>query len=115
MRHVQAVVRDSGVRHPRDEGWLGAELRCTVSSTEASLATVEAGLAYAWLPEHLIRGSLERGAIKPLPLAAGASRNAPLYLVLVNPDQAGPAARAADEAIQRHRPLQKDQTERAAP
>jgi DNA-binding transcriptional LysR family regulator len=106
MRHVQVVVRDSGVRHPRDEGWLGSELRCTVSSTEASLATVEAGLAYAWLPEHLIRSSLENGLIRPLPLAAGASRNAPLYLVLVNPDLAGPAARAAVEAFQRHRPLE---------
>jgi DNA-binding transcriptional LysR family regulator len=112
-RHVQVVVRDSGVRHPRDEGWLGAELRCTVGSTEASLATVEAGLAYAWLPEHLIRGSLERGVIKPLPLVAGASRSSPLYLVLVNPGLAGPAARAAIEAFQRHRPL--DQLERAAP
>ena len=113
-RHVQAVVRDSGVRHPRDEGWLGSELRCTVSSTEASLATVEAGLAYAWLPEHLIRGSLEQGVIQPLPLAAGASRNAPLYLVLVSPELAGPAARAAVEAFQRHRPLT-SQPERAAP
>lgn len=113
MRHVQVVVRDSGVRHPRDEGWLGSDLRCTVSSTEASLATVEAGLAYAWLPEHLLRRSLERGVIRPLPLAAGASRNAPLYLVLVNPDLAGPAARAAIEAFQRHRPLA--QLERAAP
>jgi DNA-binding transcriptional LysR family regulator len=115
MRHVQAVVRDSGVRHPRDEGWLGSDLRCTVSSTEASLATVEAGLAYAWLPEHLIRGSLEKGRIRPLPLAAGASRNAPLYLVLVHPDLAGPAARAAIEAFQRHRPVTPHQPERAAP
>jgi len=115
MRHVQAVVRDSGVRHPRDEGWLGSDLRCTVSSTEASLATVEAGLAYAWLPEHLIRGSLEKGLIRPLPLAAGASRNAPLYLVLVHSDLAGPAARAAIEAFQRHRPLTAHQPERAAP
>lgn len=106
MRHVQVVVRDSGIRHPRDEGWLGSELRCTVSSTEASLATVEAGLAYAWLPEHLIRGSLDKGVIRPLPLTAGASRNAPLYLVLVNPNVAGPAARAAIEAFQRHRPLE---------
>src|SRR3569833_1257382 len=115
MRHVQAVVRDSGVRHPRDEGWLGSDLRCTVSSTEASLASVEAGLAYAWLPEHLIRGSLEKGLIRPLPLAAGASRNAPLYLVLVHSDLAGPAARAAIEAFQRHRPLIAHQPERAAP
>jgi DNA-binding transcriptional LysR family regulator len=108
MRHVQVVVRDSGVKHPRDEGWLGAELRCTVSSMEASLATVAAGLAYAWLPEHLIRGALERGEIRRLPLVAGAARKVPLNLVLVNP-----AARAAVEAFQRHRPL--TQLERAAP
>jgi DNA-binding transcriptional LysR family regulator len=113
MHHVQVVVRDSGMKHPRDEGWLGAELRCTVSSMEASLATVEAGLAYAWLPEHLIRGALERGEIRRLPLAAGAARNVPLNLVLVNADLAGPAARAAVEAFQRHRPLA--QLERAAP
>lgn len=112
IRHVQVVIRDSGVRHPRDEGWLGAELRCTVSSMEASLATVEAGLAYAWLPEHLVRGALEQGAIRRLPLGAGAMRNVALSLVLVNADLAGPAARAAVEAFQRHRPL--IQLERAA-
>jgi DNA-binding transcriptional LysR family regulator len=112
-RHVQVVVRDSGIKHPRDEGWLGAELRCTVSSMEASLATVEAGLAYAWLPEHLIRSSLEKGAIRRLPLTAGATRTVQLSLVLVNPEVAGPAARVAVEAFQRHRPVA--QLERAAP
>lgn len=105
MRHVQVVVRDSGVKHPRDEGWLGADLRCTVGSMEASLATVEAGLAYAWLPEHLVRHALESGVIRRLPLAAGGSRNVPLSLVLVHADLSGPAARAAVEAFQRHRPL----------
>jgi DNA-binding transcriptional LysR family regulator len=112
-RHVQAVVRDSGIQHPRDEGWLGSELRCTVSSLEASLAIVEAGLAYAWLPEHLIRGALERGSIRRLPLAAGATRTVALSLVLVNPEGAGPAARAAVEAFERHRPVA--QPDRAAP
>jgi len=102
MRHVQVVIRDSGLKQPRDEGWLGAELRCTVTSMEASLATVEAGLAYAWLPEHLTRDALERGIIRRLSLIAGATRNVPLSLVLVNSDRAGPAARAAVEAFQRH-------------
>jgi DNA-binding transcriptional LysR family regulator len=80
---------------------------------EASLATVEAGLAYAWLPEHLTRAALERGSIRRLPLISGATRNVPLSLVLVNSDRAGPAARAAVEAFQRHRPIA--QLERAAP
>ena len=56
--HAQVVVRDSGVKHPRDEGWLGAERRYTVSSVEVSLATIEAGLAYAWLPEHVVGEAL---------------------------------------------------------
>jgi DNA-binding transcriptional LysR family regulator len=104
-RHVQAVVRDSGVKHPRDEGWLGAERRCTVTSMEASLATVKAGLAYAWLPEHVVAESLRNGSLKALPLVTGRERRVPLYLVLAHPDVAGPAARAAVECFQRHIPV----------
>jgi len=104
-RHVQVVVRDSGSKHPRDEGWLGAERRCTVSSMEASLATVKAGLAYAWLPEHVVAASLRDGTLKALLLANGRERRVPLYLVLVHSEVAGPAARAAVECFQRHIPV----------
>ena len=104
-RHVQVVVRDSGLKHPRDEGWLGAERRCTVSSMEASLATVKAGLAYAWLPEHVVVEPLRDGTLKALPLSNGRERRVPLYLVLVHSEVAGPAARAAVEVFQRHIPV----------
>jgi DNA-binding transcriptional LysR family regulator len=104
VRHVQVVVRDSGTKHPRDEGWLGAERRCTVTSMEASLATVKAGLGYAWLPEHLTAEAVQQGSLRLLPLASGGSRAVPLSLVLVRPEIAGPAARAAVEIFQRHRP-----------
>lgn len=104
-RHVQVVVRDSGVKHPRDDGWLGAERRCTVSSMEASLATVKAGLAFAWLPEHVVAESLRNGSLKPLPLTTGRERRVPLYLVLVRSEVAGPAARTAVELFQRHVPV----------
>jgi DNA-binding transcriptional LysR family regulator len=105
IRHVQVVVRDSGVQHPRDDGWLGAERRCTVSSMEASLATVKAGLAYAWLPEHVVAESLRNGTLQLLPLVTGRERRVPLYLVLVHAEVAGPAARAAVECFQRHVPV----------
>jgi DNA-binding transcriptional LysR family regulator len=103
-RHLQIVVRDSGVKRPRDEGWLGAEQRCTVSSMEASLAMVKAGLGYAWLPEHVTSEAVGLGTLRALPLEMGGSRPVPLHLVLVRPEAAGPAARAAVEAFQRHRP-----------
>ncbi|HEY2679253.1 MAG TPA: LysR family transcriptional regulator [Steroidobacteraceae bacterium] len=101
-RHVQAVVRDSGTTQPRDDGWLGAERRFTVSSMEASLATILAGLAFAWLPEHLVADSLRSGALERLPLVSGSSRSVPLHIVLVRPELVGPAARAALEAFSRH-------------
>jgi DNA-binding transcriptional LysR family regulator len=99
VHHVQVVVRDSGTSQPRDEGWLGAGRRFTVSSMEASLATILAGLAYAWLPEHLVAESLRSGALKRLPLVSGGSRTVSLQIVLVRPDLIGPAARAAVAAF----------------
>jgi DNA-binding transcriptional LysR family regulator len=102
VRHVQAVVRDSGTTHPRDEGWLGAARRFTVSSMDAALATLLAGLAYAWLPEHLVADALRSGALRRLPLAIGGSRSVPLHMVLVSPAPPGPAARAALESFHRH-------------
>lgn len=102
--HTQAVVRDSGRLRPRDSGWLGSVSRCTVTSVEASLALVRAGLAFAWLPEHLVAEPLRTGALRALPLAAGATRKVPLYLVLVKPALAGPAAQVVMEGFQRHVP-----------
>ena len=102
VRHVQAVVRDSGTSQPRDEGWLGSERRFTVSSMDASLATILAGLAYAWLPEHLLVEPLRSGALRRLPLVSGGSRKVSLHIVLVHANVVGPAARAAADAFHRH-------------
>lgn len=103
-RHVQVVVRDSGTSRQRDEGWLGADRRCTVSSIEGSLATVKAGLGYAWLPEHLIEPAIGDGTVRALPLTVGGTRDMNLYLVMPRPELAGPAARAAMECFERHVP-----------
>lgn len=103
--HAQVVVRDSGRQHTRDEGWLGAQQRWTVASLEASHAVCREGLAYAWLPAHLVAEDIAAGRLKPLPLAAGGMRRMPLYVVLVKGETAGPAARKALELFQRHVPL----------
>ena len=103
-KHTQSVVRDSGRRNPRDSGWLGGNTRCTVTSVEASLALVRAGIAYAWLPAHLVVSDIASGELRALPLASGGTRKLPLYLVLVRPALAGPAAQAVMESFQRHVP-----------
>jgi len=101
VRHVQAVVRDSGTANPRDDGWLGAERRFTVSSMEASLATILAGLSYAWLPEHMLAEQLQSGALRRLPLVTGGTREVSLYIVLPHAEFVGPATRAAVAAFHR--------------
>jgi DNA-binding transcriptional LysR family regulator len=101
-RHVQAVVRDSGSARPRDEGWLGADHRYTVSSMESSLGLVLAGLAYAWLPEHVLANYLRDGVLRRIPLAGGGSRTVTLHIVMVRPELAGPAATAAVATFKGH-------------
>jgi DNA-binding transcriptional LysR family regulator len=71
---------------------------------EASLATVLAGLGYAWLPEHITSEPIRQGRLRVLPLEMGTSRPVSLHLVLVQPETAGPAARVAVEIFQRRRP-----------
>lgn len=100
--HTQMVVRDSGRANPRDEGWLGAQHRWTVAAIEASHAAVRAGLAYAWLPAHLVAADIEAARLKPLPLAVGGERRMPLHVVLVKAETAGPAARKALELFRGH-------------
>ncbi|MBV8679904.1 MAG: LysR family transcriptional regulator [Aquitalea sp.] len=91
QQHVQVVLRDSGQRQPRDEGWLGAWQRWTVSQPETAMAAVEQGFAFGWLAWHRIADGVEAGRLKPLPLAHGGLRKAALYLILADPPAAGPA------------------------
>ncbi len=94
--HTQVVVRDSG-QQPRDEGWLGARHRWTVAGLDASRAAVKAGLAYAWLPAHLVADDLAAGTLRRLPLAVGGERRMALHVVVPKGEAAGPAARVALE------------------
>jgi DNA-binding transcriptional LysR family regulator len=98
--HTQAVVRDSGTQDPRDAGWLGAKQRWTVSRVQTSIAMVSAGLAFAWLPCHLIAAELADGRLLPLPLRQGRRRAASIFLTLAEPGNAGPATRALAGLLQ---------------
>ncbi|NGP52860.1 LysR family transcriptional regulator [Thioalkalivibrio sp. XN8] len=103
-QHRQLVVRDSGLREPRDAGWLGAEQRWTVSHLATSVEAVARGMGFAWLPRHRIAGLLADGQLQPLPLAEGALRHVELYLVFADREDAGPAARALADCLRRSCP-----------
>jgi DNA-binding transcriptional LysR family regulator len=73
-RHVQIVVRDSGTKAPRDEGWLGAE-RALHGQQPGSLAGHDRSRLGLRLDSRAPdRRLAAQGALRPLPLAAGGTR-----------------------------------------
>jgi DNA-binding transcriptional LysR family regulator len=94
-RHV--VIRDSGARRDRRAVTVEVDQRWTVSQVATSIQAVSMGYGFAWLPETHIREQLNTGLLKPLPLKEGHMLETPLYLILANPDFAGPGVmRLAD-------------------
>lgn len=100
--HLQVVIRDSGRQQPRNEGWLGAEQRWTVTSMSTSRKLVCRGLGFAWLPRHEIAEQLEHGILKVLPLQQGQNRAANMYLYTSKDKPPGPATRILAELIVQH-------------
>ncbi|MBS0387117.1 MAG: LysR family transcriptional regulator [Proteobacteria bacterium] len=90
-RHRHVIIRDSGSQR-RSGSWLGAEQSWTVSQKATSIHAVSIGAGFAWYPDDTIRGELERGELKQLPMREGKERSAELYLVYADRDYAGPGA-----------------------
>jgi DNA-binding transcriptional LysR family regulator len=100
LRHSrQVVVRDSGELHESDGGWLDADQRWTVSHMETALRIVQAGFAFAWLPECLVRESLNHGALVALELEAGSTHVVPFSLAFADLDRAGMATLTLAEML----------------
>jgi len=97
--HRHVVIRDSGARRDQRAVTVEVDQRWTVSQVATSIQAVCMGCGFAWLPEAHIREELESGILKPLPLREGYAREVPLYLILANPDFAGPGVKRLAEII----------------
>jgi DNA-binding transcriptional LysR family regulator len=89
--HRHLIIRDTGSQR-QSGSWLGAEQSWTVSQKATSIRAAVMGLGFAWFAEDTVRGELERGELKALPLREGAERWGDLYLVYADRDYAGPGA-----------------------
>jgi DNA-binding transcriptional LysR family regulator len=96
-RHI--VVRDSGLNRDQKTVTVDVNQRWTVSQVATSIQAVTMGLGFAWLPEKHIEEELRTGLLKPLPLREGVMRETPLYLILANPDFAGPGVKRLAKII----------------
>lgn len=82
-----------------DSGWLDAEQRWTVEHVDTALRIVEEGIAFAWLPECLVREGLDRGRLKALDLEIGAAEVVPFALAFADRDRAGLAVLTLAEIL----------------
>jgi DNA-binding transcriptional LysR family regulator len=99
--HRHLLIRDTGSQR-RSGNQLGAEQSWTVSHKATSIHAAGMGLGFAWFAEDTVRGELERGELKPLPLREGGARWANLYLVFADRDYAGPGALRLAQIIREH-------------
>lgn len=96
--HRHIVIRESGSR--RDTRLpLDTTQRWTVSNAATSIAAMKRGYGFAWFPVEKIRDELREGTLKILPMQDGGERFGQLYLVVADPDAAGPGTRRLAELI----------------
>ncbi|HMA51060.1 MAG TPA: LysR family transcriptional regulator [Magnetospirillaceae bacterium] len=98
-RHRHLVVRDSGSLRTTRVLSVEVEQRWTVSHMSSSIQAAAGGYGFAWLPEYRIQAELAAGTLAPLPMKEGGRREIQLFLVLADPDFAGPGARRLAEIL----------------
>jgi DNA-binding transcriptional LysR family regulator len=98
-KHRHLVVRDTSARRDRRGTILEAGERWTVGHMATSLQAARMGFGFAWYPEDKIREELESGQLKALPLRDAADLYAEIYLVLADPESAGPGVRRLSEIL----------------
>ena len=66
-----------------------------------SLQAARMGFGFAWYPEEKIREEIAAGELKVLPLEDGGEAFAEIYLVLADPEGAGPGVRRLAEILKK--------------
>ncbi|HTH95245.1 MAG TPA: LysR family transcriptional regulator [Rhodocyclaceae bacterium] len=96
-RHI--TIRDSGTQRDRRAVIVEVEQRWTVSDMATSIEALCQGYGFSWLPRERISRELADGRLKPLALREGQERWIDIYLIVADPDFAGPGVRRLAEII----------------
>ena len=98
QQHRHLVVRESSADRATPTS-MDVTQRWTVSSMSTVIEAARSGYGFAWLPEERIRDELAEGSLKPVALREGGDRFAELYLILADPEHAGPGTRRLAEIL----------------
>ena len=86
MAQRQVVIGDSGREEKVDSGWLRATQRWTVSSMHTAIEIILSGMAFGWIPAHLIQRELASGELIEMNLRFGGEKKASLSISLADED-----------------------------
>lgn len=98
-KHRHITVRDTGSQRDRRAVLVEVDQRWTVSHMTTSIEALCAGYGFSWLPAERIRREIADGRLKPLPLREGRERWGDIYLIIADPDFAGPGIRRLVEIL----------------
>lgn len=84
MAQRQVVIGDSGRQEKVDSGWLKATQRWTVSSMHTAIEVILSGMAFGWVPAHLIQNELASGQLIELHLKFGGEKRGALFISLAD-------------------------------
>jgi DNA-binding transcriptional LysR family regulator len=84
MAQRQVVISDSGSQGKVDSGWLKATQRWSVSSMHTAIEIINSGMAFGWIPRHLINRELDSGELIRLQLKSGGEKSGSLFMTLAD-------------------------------
>ncbi|MBU3005317.1 LysR family transcriptional regulator [Paraglaciecola arctica] len=76
----QVVIRDAGLRHNVNSGWLGSTSRFTVTNVSEAMHAVKSQIGFAWLPSWILTQQDEAAPLVKLKLKHGQIRTVSLLL-----------------------------------
>jgi DNA-binding transcriptional LysR family regulator len=97
-RHRHLIVRDTSMRRTSKTA-IEVEQRWTFTNMSTSIQAAGMGYGFAWYADDTIRQELAAGTLKPLPMREGGERFLDLYLILADPESAGPGTLRLAELI----------------
>ena len=103
-QHTQIAIADTAAKAQakRDSEWLLTEQRVTVSTFSAALHLLTRGVGYCFVPQHLARNSLRRGALKKIPISNHRLHQVGLQMTLPKGAASGPATRRLAALFREH-------------
>lgn len=97
--HRHLTVRDTGSQRDRKALSVEVQKRWTFSNMSTAIEAACNGYGFCWLPVGRIRRELAAGMLKPLALKQDGLRKISLYLVMADPEFAGPGVRRLAEIV----------------